>query len=111
MARFIVDFWMDGYDIDEEMEASVGDAIYELLDSCGTSVRVQSYEGWISVADRLPAIDEYVIWRYACGNIFQECIDKDWDKEYLDYFLSGYGLKEISGPITHWMRIPRLDEE
>ena len=62
--------------------------------------------GWISVKDRLPEIDDYVLWIHENGSIFQECIDKDWDKEYLQYFLNGFGIKEVAGPITHWMPSP-----
>jgi hypothetical protein len=60
---------------------------------------------WVSVKDKLPEIDEYVLWWHESGNVFQEAIDKDWDREYLDYFLGGYGNKETSGPLTHWTKI------
>lgn len=58
---------------------------------------------WVSVKDRLPEIDQYVLWLHESGYIFYEAIDKDWDAEYMDYFLGGYGNKETSGPLTHWM--------
>lgn len=63
---------------------------------------------WISVKDRLPEIDEYVLWRQGNGFIFMEAIDDDWDEDYLRYFLGGYGTKSIAGPITHWMPPPEL---
>ena len=61
---------------------------------------------WVSVKDRLPDYDDYVIWCYENGSMFFECIDKDWDSEYLTYFLDGSGHKESSGTITHWMPKP-----
>ena len=59
---------------------------------------------WIPIESSLPDHDEYVLWYHQSGKIIQEAIDKDWDKEYLNYFLSGYGEKELSGPVTHWKR-------
>jgi hypothetical protein len=61
---------------------------------------------WISVMDRLPSIDEYVLWTHENGSIFQDAIDKDWDGAYLRYFFDGFGRKELCGPITHWMKPP-----
>lgn len=40
MPKFIVDFWMDGYDSEKEMEAQCADCIFDALDSSGTSVKV-----------------------------------------------------------------------
>ena len=42
--------------------------------------------------------------------MFFEAIDKDWDKEYLEYFFGVYGNKESSGPITHCMPSPEYPE-
>ena len=64
---------------------------------------------WIDIKERLPGIDEYVLWIHENGFVFEESIDKDWDKEYLDYFLGGYGHKETSGAVTHWMPIPKIE--
>ncbi len=54
---------------------------------------------WISVKDRLPEIDTYVIWVTESGFMFIKEIDKDdgaWWKEKTAY----------SGNITHWMPLP-----
>jgi hypothetical protein len=58
----------------------------------------------ISVNERLPQLDEYVLWIHENGFIFYDAIDKDWDNKYMEYFLGGYGRKERCGRITHWMK-------
>ncbi len=40
MAKFIIDFWMDGYDSEEDMIDAAGDYIFDALDSAGTTVKV-----------------------------------------------------------------------
>lgn len=60
---------------------------------------------WISVKTSLPDYDKYVAWCHESGYMFFEAIDKDWDSEYMEYFLGGYGNGETSGRITHWMSI------
>ena len=63
----------------------------------------ETVEQWVSVKDKLPEIDEYVLWIWENGFIFYECIDKDWDRDIIEMFLGGY-KSEIHGPITHWMK-------
>ena len=60
---------------------------------------------WIKISDRLPDIDEYVLWRHENGYIFMECIDKDWDDTFLKNFLEGRSIKDVAGPVTHWCEI------
>jgi len=70
--------------------------------------RIKELENpWISVTDKLPDIDEYVLWRLENGSVFQEAIDKDWDKEWFDGFFKGY---KNTGPIAHWMKVPQFKE-
>ena len=38
--RLIIDFWIDGYETEADMEAAAPEAVYELLSSAGTSVKV-----------------------------------------------------------------------
>lgn len=40
--RLIIDFWIDGYETEADMEAAAPEAVYELLSSAGTSVKVVS---------------------------------------------------------------------
>jgi len=63
--------------------------------------------GWVGVHDSLPDIDEYVVWMHESGYVIYEAIDKDWDEEYMKYFLKGYGEGAISGPIILWLRLPQ----
>jgi hypothetical protein len=39
MTKFTIDFWMDGYDSEEEMNKAAKEYIFNALDSSGTSVR------------------------------------------------------------------------
>lgn len=57
---------------------------------------------WIDITKQLPEIDEFVLFIYDNGCIFQSHIDKDMDGEYLTQWLKG---TKSTGPITHWMRI------
>lgn len=57
---------------------------------------------WIDITKQLPEIDEFVLFAYDNGCIFQGHIDKDMDGEYLIQWLKG---TKLTGPITHWMRI------
>ena len=50
---------------------------------------------WISVEDRLPEIDDYVLWyNPAHGGCFIEALDKDGS------------LQDMCGASTHWMPLP-----
>lgn len=65
---------------------------------------------WIKVEDRLPEEEEYVLWIFENGSVIHECI-YDFDKEYLQNFLSRRMCKETRGRITHWMPVPPLPKE
>jgi hypothetical protein len=39
MARMIIDFWMDGYDSEEEMLEAIPEYLDDLLSSSGTSFK------------------------------------------------------------------------
>ena len=55
---------------------------------------------WIPITERMPDIDELVLWLYESGGIIYDCIDKDWTSKVLKNFLWG---TFASGKITHWM--------
>ena len=40
MAKFIIDFWMDGYDSERDMIDAARDYIFDTLDSSGTTVKI-----------------------------------------------------------------------
>jgi hypothetical protein len=40
MPRFIIDFWLDGYDTEEEMEKACAEFIVEQLDMTASSVHI-----------------------------------------------------------------------
>lgn len=63
---------------------------------------------WISVKDRLPEEDNYVLWKYESGFVFYEDLTHDMAQDDVDRFLKG---NTISGPITHWMEIPPTKEQ
>lgn len=63
---------------------------------------------WISIKDRLPKSDEYVLTYY---------IDKIWDetgvrtdtiREDVNAFMSAYQMKQ---EVTHWMPLPEPPKE
>lgn len=54
---------------------------------------------WISVTDRLPDYDEYVLWYADCGNMCIEALDKDDD--IIQFLQLG-----INREITHWQPLP-----
>ena len=58
---------------------------------------------WRNPQKELPDFDEYALWVHESGFIFMKCIDKDWDEEYMNYFIGGYGNKETSGRLVGWM--------
>jgi len=62
---------------------------------------------WVSVDERLPEIDQTVIWRYDSGGSFTDHLDKDMDMAYIGLFVRG---SELTGRITHWMPLPPLPE-
>ncbi len=39
MPRMIIDFWMDGYDSEEEMREAIPDYLDEMVNSSGTQFR------------------------------------------------------------------------
>ena len=41
MPRFIVDLWLDGYDVEEEMVAACEEFIYEQLNFAASEVKVK----------------------------------------------------------------------
>lgn len=88
----------------DRMRAQITDKIIGLVEKYVQSNIVYR------VKDVLPKIDEYVLWIHENGSMFEEAIDKDWDNEYLKYFLEGYGRKEVCGPILFWMRKPKIEE-
>lgn len=61
---------------------------------------------WIDVRVQLPAIDEYVLWLYDNGSIIHDHIDKDWNNEFLQFFLSGGQARLLRGRIIAWMHVP-----
>lgn len=60
---------------------------------------LEAYEPWVKCADRMPEIDEYVLWHDQTGTIFTECLDKD-DTEML-----------WTKRCTHWKPLPKPPEE
>jgi hypothetical protein len=58
---------------------------------------------WISVEDRLPDFDEFVLWYIDSGNMFIDFIDKDLD---IKLFLSASYNKGKVETITHWTSLP-----
>jgi len=54
---------------------------------------------WISVDERLPEIDEFVLWCTEAKNMFVCEIDKDDDG-------SAFDRRPHGGTITHWMPLP-----
>lgn len=59
---------------------------------------------WMYCKDAMPTEDEYVLWLYANGFIFENCIDKDDD---VVEFLKG---SETSGPVIAWMPLPEVPD-
>ena len=57
---------------------------------------------WIDITKQLPEIDEFVLFVYDSGWMYQGHIDKDMDSEYLTQWIKG---TKTTGSITHWMRI------
>ncbi len=57
---------------------------------------------WIKVEDKLPGIDQIVLFYCENGSIFQSFIDKDYDRIFLNQFLNG---NNFTGKVTHWMDI------
>lgn len=41
MPKFIVDLWLDGYDTEEEMNDACEEFIYEQLNFCASSVKIE----------------------------------------------------------------------
>lgn len=62
---------------------------------------------WIPISEKLPDIDELVLWLYESGGIIYDCLDKETD---VKSFLRG---TFASGKITHWMIpvYPSIDKE
>lgn len=59
---------------------------------------------WIDIAEYgLPEFEQMVLWLYQDGFVICERIYEDWDEEYLQYFLGGYGDGETRGRIVAWM--------
>jgi hypothetical protein len=59
---------------------------------------------WISVEDKLPDIDDYVIWYYESGAMAIWEIDKDMNLEWLK-------KRSRGDRITHWMPLPQPPKE
>jgi len=56
---------------------------------------------WISVKEKMPDFDQYVLWYVASGNYFIEALDKD-----------GNSWLEMPGnEVTHWMSLPPSPKE
>lgn len=60
---------------------------------------------WISVDDRLPDYDEYVLWYRSDGYVFVEGLDKDEDWDTFNDF-SGLSWLGDNIEITHWQPLP-----
>lgn len=57
MVKYIVDFWMDGYDSEEEMAEEGVSVIYDQLESSGTSVDVKRFEGNTELKELLDELE------------------------------------------------------
>ena len=58
----------------------------------------------------IPEIDQYVLFLYESGGMFQGCIDKDMDADTIHRFVDG---GENTGPIVAWgvIEMPRFRNE
>lgn len=86
----------------DEKRTYTGDEARFLIRSLSTAHPGMKLDGWISVKDRLPDFDQYVLWCVKEGNCFVEALDKDGD----------FALEYQN--VTHWMPLaaaPNPDEE
>jgi hypothetical protein len=60
---------------------------------------------WVDVTKRLPDTDRVVLWICESGGVFMEHVDKEWDKDYIKYFLKG---NRYSGKIVAWANSPSV---
>ena len=87
--------------IEKYMHKVVKNPGYVLASDIESAPTVPAFGQWISVTDRLPEDEEYVLIFTAGGSVLLGFYDSDgWDT------LEGY-LREV----THWMPLPEAPEE